>query len=127
MLKKLENLPNYSMYVNESQKKDNLYKFWARPSISWDLKCDDKHPRNSVVSAANVEKDKEPLYEGAVMSLSIVAISVGTVAAFVVLTLFCVGKCKKRACGEAGTKGLTGCCLFIQLILFTIVFFLVLG
>lgn len=127
MLKKLEDLPNFSLYVNESMKKNNLYKFWARPSISWDLKCDDKHPRNTVVSAANIEKDKEPLNEGAVMTLSIVAISAGTVAAFVVLTLFCVGKCKKSACGESGTKTLTGCCLFIQLILFTIVFFIVLG
>lgn len=127
MLSKLEDLPNYSQYVNEGQKRNNMYRFWARPTISWDLKCDDKHPRNSVVDAANLEKDKEPLNEGAVMTLSIIAISAGTVASFVVMILFCAGKCRKGACGDGLTMGCSGFGLMCQLILFTIVFFIVLG
>lgn len=46
VLQKLSFLPLYSDYVNEDSKKDNMYTFWARPTISWDLKCDELYPRS---------------------------------------------------------------------------------
>lgn len=95
VIKKLEDLPNYSMYVNDSSKRSNIYNFWARPTISWALKCDDKHPRNSVVAAAEFEKEKDALNEGAVVIMSCIAFSVGLVASIVVMVIFCAGKCRR--------------------------------
>lgn len=76
-------------------KRANKYNFWARPTISWALKCDDKHPRNSVVAAAEFEKEKDALNEGAVVIMSCIAFSVGIVASIVVMVIFCAGKCRR--------------------------------
>jgi hypothetical protein len=104
-----------------------VYRFWARPTLSWDLKCDNEHPHTTVVQAADKVKAKQPLNEGAVVALSIIAIATGTVVSFFVMTLFLAGKCRKDSCGNGLTMGLTSVGLMSQLVLFTIVFLLVLG
>jgi len=55
VLQKLNHLPKSSEYVSEDSKKSNMYTFWARPTISWDKKCDEKYPRSSVVEAVSFE------------------------------------------------------------------------
>ena len=57
----LEDLPNFSMYVSKTVKKQIKYKFWSRTTIPWSINCDDTHPRYSVVAAANEEDDKSSL------------------------------------------------------------------
>ena len=91
VLDKLEDLPNFSEYVSKDNKKNQYYKFWTRPTISWKLECDDKTPRVSVVKAADFERDKEPMNEGMVIGLSVTAFTVGFIVSLGFLILFCCG------------------------------------
>jgi len=127
VLDTLEDLPNFSMYVTESTKKNIDYGFWSRSTIPWSLDCEVEHPREKVINAANFEKEKEPLNETAVIVLSAIAYGAGFLATLVVTGCLFVGKCKKKCFGEVQAKGATGLCLGIQLILFIVTVILVFG
>jgi len=104
-----------------------MYKFWSRPTISWKLSCDDKHPRTSVVRAASHESDKSSMHAGVIIGLLASAFSVGIAVSFVSLILFCGGCCKRSACGEGGLRVIPTVCLSIQLVFIVIVTILVWG
>jgi len=48
----LTELPLYTQYMPNyvSQKKDNQYKMWTRPTITWKLECEEDKPRSSVLT-----------------------------------------------------------------------------
>ena len=121
VLKKLEDMPNWSMYLSESQKKQIQYKFWSRPAISWKLSCDDKHPRSSVLKAASHESDKEGLNPGLVIGLLAAAFGVGIAVSFVALIMFCGGCAARRNCGKGPLRVMPTICLTIQLVMIVIV------
>lgn len=127
VLDTLEDLPNFSMYVTESTKKNIDYGFWSRATIPWSLDCEEEHPREKVINAAIFEKEKEPLNETAVIVLSAIAYGAGFLATLILTGFLLGGKCDKKCFGEVPTKGITGCCLTIQLILFIITVVLVSG
>ena len=121
MLKKLEDLPNWSMYLSEQQKKGIKYKFWSRPTIGWKLSCDDKHPRTSVIRAASHESSKSSMNPGAVIGLLATAFGAGILFSLIALILFCGGCMKRRSCGEGGNRVMPTICLSIQLVLIIVV------
>uniref|UniRef100_A0A7S3MKJ6 Uncharacterized protein n=1 Tax=Favella ehrenbergii TaxID=182087 RepID=A0A7S3MKJ6_9SPIT len=124
VLKKLEDLPNFSLYTSETAKKNYRYTFWSRSTISWKLSCDDKHPRSSVLKAANFEKDKSEMHEGVIIGLLSIAFGIGAAGAFGTTVFFCAGCLKKRDCGKGGLRVLSTICLSIQLVFIIVSFFL---
>ena len=127
VLDTLEDMPNFSLYVTESNKKNIDYGFWSRATIPWSLECEVNHDRDSVVKAANFEKEKEALNEVGVIVVSAIAYGVGFLATLTVLGCVLGGKCKGKDFGKVEMKGGIGCCLGVQLILFIITVILVFG
>lgn len=105
VLDTLESLPNFSLYVTDSIKKNIEYGFWSRSTIPWSLECELEHPREKVVNAANFEKEKEPLNEVLVITLSAIAYGFGTLITFVVTCCFLGGKVEKKHLGKSSSKG----------------------
>ena len=112
VLDTLETLPNYSVYVSKENKKLIEYGFWSRSTIPWKLSCEADYPRESVVDAANFEKEKEALNESTVIWVNTIAYSAGFVATAVFVVLFITGTCSKVICESVG-KCVTACCLSV--------------
>ena len=110
VLKTLEDLPKYSLYVTSSGKENIEYGFWSRSTIPWLLDCEVEHPRDAVVDAAMIEREKESLNEDAVIWLNTVAYVGGFLATAICFILFIAGKCKVATCGQSGCKGAISCC-----------------
>lgn len=104
VLQKLNHLPKSSEYVSEDSKKSNMYTFWARPTISWDIKCDEKYPRSSVVEAVSFEEEKKALDETEVMVLSIAAFSLGIVCSFAIMIFYCTGSWRRSEWTKGNKK-----------------------
>ena len=84
----LRDLPIFSDYVNADHKKNIWYGFWSRPTIPWNLECEETHSRDSVVSAAKNEKDKEPLNDIVIIVLSSVAFGLGFIATITIVVFY---------------------------------------
>ena len=115
------------MYVNESNKKSNKYGFWSRSTIPWKIECSDTHPRSILMNAAVAATTNDPLNETAVNIMSMIAFIGGAVISFVLFFLFICGKCSKSEAKSSGFKGVGGCALLVQMILFIIVTVIVFG
>lgn len=126
VLDTLEDLPNYSLYVTSSAKKQIMYGFWSRPAISWNLSCESEHSRDSVIQAASFEKDKEGLGEAWVIGLLSIGYGVGIAVSSIFLVLYCYGTFSRRDLGE-GQHLVSGACLGVELILISVATFLVSG
>lgn len=94
VLKKLEELPNFTLYSTELAKQGVNYKFWSRPTISWKLNCDDQHSRMSVMKAADTESEKADLHVGTIIALTATSFSIGALVSFIFMVCFCGGCCK---------------------------------
>lgn len=127
VLDTLEDLPNFSLYVTSSVKQNIEYGFWSRATIPWSLECEVNHSRDKVVTAAKFEEEKEPLNEVAIIVLSAIAYGVGFLATLTITGCYLGGKCDKRDISQVASKGVMGCCLGVQFILFLITVFLVFG
>ena len=127
VLDTLEDLPNYSLYVSSNAKKNIEYGFWARSTIPWSLECEDTHPRDQVIAAANFEKEKAALNEVGVIVVSAIAYGVGFLATLAILGCFLGGKCHKSQLSEIQMKVPIGVCIGIQFILFVVAAILVFG
>ena len=125
VLKKLEELPMFDNYSSEGEKQRIEYSFWSRPTISWKLSCDDKHPRNSVIHAANIEADKSDLHESTIIILLGISFGAGVLFSFGFLVAFCAGCCKRSEFSGMRICGVV--CLTIQLVLLTVSMVLING
>ena len=58
----LQRLPRYGEYgVSQQIKQTYTYDFWARPTIGWNLSCEDSLPRQTIWNRSEVEVRKEDL------------------------------------------------------------------
>ena len=118
VLDTLESLPNYSLYLSDTNKKNVEYGFWTRSAISWSLECEETHSRDSVVEAALFEKEKAPLNETGVIVVSAIAYGLGFLVTAVFFMCFAIGKCSRSKIHEISI--MAGCGLGCQFILFAI-------
>lgn len=118
VLETLESLPNYGMYLTDTNKKNVEYGFWTRSAISWSLECEEKHSRESVVEAAEFEKEKMPLNETGVIVVSAIAYSFGFLFTALIFTCFAIGSCERYKILELSI--FAGIGLGCQFILFAI-------